>query len=139
MARRPQSVRAPTNQKIREQIAQPHVESRGTYGRRRSTIGTIFYSDRGSPYASEDFRNIMKVFGMRASMSRKAKCWDNACVESFFGSMKRELGDPIWDSRVSAQATIFDYIEIWYNQKRRHSTFGYVSPEEYESSPPTAA
>ena len=81
----------------------------------------------------------MKVFGMRASMSRKAKCWDNACVESFFGSMKRELGDPIWDSRVSAQATIFDYIEIWYNQKRRHSTFGYVSPEEYESSPPTAA
>ena len=53
--------------------------------------------------------------------------------------MKRELGDPIWDSRVIAQATIFDNIEIWYNRKRRHSTLGYVSPEEYESSPPTAA
>ena len=104
-----------------------------------STSGTIFYSDRGSHYASEDFRNILKVFGMRASMSRKAECWDNACVESFFNSMKREHGDLIWDSRAIAQATIFDYIEIWYNRKRRHFTLGYVSPEEYESSPPTAA
>ena len=106
---------------------------------RRSTSGTIFHSGRGSQYANEDFRNLLKVSGMRASMSRKAECWDNACVEGFFGSMKRELGDPIWDSRVIAQATIFDNIEIWYNQKRRHSTFGYVSPEEYESSPPPAA
>ena len=72
-------------------------------------------------------------------MSRKPECWDNACVESFFGSMKRELGDPIWDSCAIAQATIFYYIEIWYNRKRRHSTLGYVSPEKYESSPPTAA
>ena len=129
----------PQTKKIREQIAQAHVESRGTYGRRRSASGTIFHSDRGSQYASEDFRNILKVFGMRASMSRKAECWDNACVESFFNSMKREHGDPIWDSRAIAQATIFDYIEIWYNRKRRHSTLGYVSPEEYESSLPTAA
>ena len=68
--------------------------------------------DRGSQYASEDFRNILKVFGMRASMSRKAECWDNACVESFFNSMKREHGDPIWDSRAIAQATIFDYVKI---------------------------
>ena len=98
-----------------------------------------FHSDRGSQYASEDFRNILKVFGMRSSMSRKAKCGDNACVESFFGSMKRELGDPIWDSRAIAQATIFDYIEIWYYRKRRHFTLGYVSPEEYESPLPTAA
>ena len=72
-------------------------------------------------------------------MSRKAECWDNACVESFFGSTKRELCDPIWESRAIAQAMIFDYIEIWYNRKRRHSTLGYVSPEEYESSLPIAA
>ena len=72
-------------------------------------------------------------------MSRKAECWDNACVESFFNSMKREHGDLIWDSRAIAQATIFDYIEIWYNRKRRHFTLGYVSPEEYESPLPTAA
>ena len=106
---------------------------------RRSTNGTIFHSDRGSQYASEDFRNLLKVSGMRASMSRKAECWDNACVESFFGSMKRELGDPIWESRAIARAAIFDYIVIWYNRRRRHSTLGYISPEEYESSLPTAA
>lgn len=106
---------------------------------RRSTKGTIFHSDRGSQYASEDFRNLLNLSGMRASMSRKAECWDNACVESFFGSMKRELGDPIWESRAIARAAVFDYIVIWYNRKRRHSTLGYVSPEEYESSLPTAA
>ena len=97
---------------------------------RQSTSGTIFHSDRGSQYASEDFRNLLKVSGMRASMSRKAECWDNACVESFFGSMNRELGDHIWESRAIAQAMIFDYIEIWYDRKRRHSTLGYVSPED---------
>lgn len=76
---------------------------------------------------------------MRASMNRKAECWDNACVESFLGSMKRELGDHIWESRAIAQAMIFDYIEIWYDRKRRRSPLGYVSPEENESSLPTAA
>ena len=106
---------------------------------RRLTSGTIFHSDRGSQFASEDFRNLLSVSGMRASMSREAECRDNACVESFFGSMKRELGDPIWESRAIARAMIFDYIEIWYNRKRCQSTLGYVSPEEYESSLPTAA
>ncbi len=72
-------------------------------------------------------------------MSRKAECWDNAVVESFFGTMKTELGDPIWESRAIARAVIFDYIEIWYNRKRRHSTLGYVSPEQYESTLPIAA
>jgi transposase InsO family protein len=106
---------------------------------RRSTSKVLFHSDRGSQYASEDFRALLKEHGIRASMSRKAECWDNAVVESFFGTMKMELGDPIWESRAAARAAVFDYIEIWYNRKRRHSTLGYVSPEQYESMLPIAA
>jgi putative transposase len=106
---------------------------------RRSTIGTLFHSDRGSQYASEEFREVLAASGIRASMSRKAECWDNAVVESFFGTMKTELGNPIWDTRDAARAEIFEYIEIWYNRQRRHSTLGYVSPHEYESKLPIAA
>jgi putative transposase len=72
-------------------------------------------------------------------MSRPGQCWDNACVESFFGSMKRELGKATWHTRAEARAAIFEYIEIWYNRNRRHSTLGYVSPEEFESLLPIAA
>ena len=107
--------------------------------RRRPKRGLMFHSDRGSQYASEDFRDALKAFGVVASMSRKGECWDNAVVESFFGSMKTELGDPIWESRAHARAAIFEYIEIWYNRKRLHSTLGYVSPEQFESSLPIAA
>ena len=67
--------------------------------RRRMTHGTLFHSDRGSQYASEDFRDVLKVHGLKPSMSRKGECWDNAVVESFFGTLKTELGDPIWESR----------------------------------------
>ncbi len=107
--------------------------------RRRPRRGMMFHSDRGSQYASQDYRDVLKEFGMIPSMSRKGECWDNAVVESFFGSMKTELCDPIWESRAHARAAIFEYIEIWYNRKRRHSTLGYVSPEEYESLLPFAA
>jgi putative transposase len=72
-------------------------------------------------------------------MSRKGECWDNAVVESFFGTMKTELGNPIWESRTAARAAVFEYIEAWCNRKRRHSTLGYVSPEQHESSLPKAA
>jgi transposase InsO family protein len=106
---------------------------------RRDTNGTLFHSDRGSQYASEDFRGVLRANGLKPSMSRKAECWDNAVVESFFGTMKTELGDPVWETRAIARAAIFDYIEIWYNRKRRHSTLGYVSPEQYESMLPIAA
>jgi len=112
---------------------------RNAIRRRRATSGTIFHSDRGSQYASEEFRGLLKSCGLKPSMSRKGDCWDNACVESFFGSMKRELRDPIWESRAIAQAAIFEYIEIWYNRVRRHSTLDYKSPEEYDSSLPIAA
>jgi len=106
---------------------------------RRPNIGTLFHSDRGSQYASLDFRAVLIANGITASMSGKGECWDNAVVESFFGSMKRELGDPVWESRAAARATIFEYIETWYNRRRRHSTLGYLSPEEYESRLPIAA
>ena len=112
---------------------------RNAIRRRRATSGTIFYSDRGSQYASEEFRGLLESCGLKPSMSRKGDCWDNACIESFFGSMKRELRDPIWESRAIAQAAIFEYIEIWYNRVRRHSTLDYKSPEEYDSSLPIAA
>jgi len=112
---------------------------RNAIRRRRATSGTIFHSDRGSQYASEEFRSLMESCGLKPSMSRKGDCWDNACVESFFGSMKRELRDPIWESRAIAQAAIFEYIEIWYNRVRRHSTLDNKSPEEYDSSLPIAA
>lgn len=106
---------------------------------RRPKAGAMFHSDRGSQYASADFTKILKKHGILASMSRKGDCWDNAVVESFFGSMKTELGDPIWESRAAARAALFEYIEIWYNRKRRHSTLRYLSPEQYESTLPKAA
>ena len=104
-----------------------------------ATSGTIFHSDRGSQYASEEFRGLLKSCGLKPSMSRKSDCWDNACVENFFGLMKRERRDPIWESRAIAQAAIFEYIEIRCNWVRRQSTFDYKSPEEYDSSLPIAA
>lgn len=108
-------------------------------GNRRPAAGLLFHSDRGSQYASAEFRAILAANGIQQSMSGKGECWDNAPVESFFGTMKSELGDPIWESRAAARDAIFDYIETWYNCKRRHSTLGYVSPERYESSLPIAA
>jgi putative transposase len=106
---------------------------------RRPNDGTIFHSDRGSQYASDDFRAVAKRNGLTLSMSAKGDCWDNAVVESFFGTLKSELGDPIWPTRDVARASIFNYIEGWYNSKRRHSTLGYISPIQYESSLPIAA
>jgi len=99
----------------------------------------LFHSDRGSQYASAEFRAILEANDIQQSMSGKGECWDNAVVESFFGTMKSELGDPIWENRVAARDAIFDYIETWYNRKRLHSTIGYVSPETFESSLPKAA
>ena len=106
---------------------------------RQPNSGTIFHSDRGSQYASEDFRAVANRHGLTLSMSAKGDCWDNAVVESFFGTFKSELGDPVWLTRDSARAAIFEYIEGWYNSKRRHSTLGYVSPIQFESLLPIAA
>ncbi len=107
---------------------------------RRPVFGTaMFHSDRGVQYASTEFRAVLDDSGIVQSMSRKGNCWDNAVAESFFASLKGELGDPIFESRRAARAAIFDYIEIWYNRLRRHSAIGYLSPAQYESRLPIAA
>jgi putative transposase len=100
--------------------------------RRKPKRGILFHSDRGSTYTADDFRKLLEKNKIIASMSGKGQCWDNAVAESFFGSMKSELGDPIWETRATARAAIFEYIEIWYNRQRRHSTLGYLSPQGYE-------
>ncbi len=92
----------------------------------------IFHSDRGSWYASEDFREVMKMYGLIASMSRRANCWDNAVTETLFGSLKVERlhGEKFLTVREAKDAVI-RWI-LWYNQKRMHSTIGYQSPVEFE-------
>jgi len=101
--------------------------------RRKPTAVLVHHSDRGSQYASSDFRRELDEHGMLASMSRKGNCWDNAVAESFFGSFKTELDyDGTFDTRETARRVIFEYIEIFYNAFRRHSTLGYVSPRDFE-------
>ena len=101
--------------------------------RRRHPKGVIFHSDRGSQYCSGQYRKLLAKYKMPQSMSRKADCWDNACVESFFHSLKVEtiLYEPLLTSEATRQA-VFEYIESYYNRVRRHSTLDYVSPEQYE-------
>jgi len=108
-------------------------------GDRRPAGGMLFHSDRGSQYASEDFRTVLRANGIQQSMSGKGDCWDNSVVESFFGTLKSELGDPIWETLAAARDAVFDCIETWYKCKRRHSTIGYLSPEVFESLLPIAA
>lgn len=101
---------------------------------RRPGAGLIHHSDRGSQYASHDYRRLQEKHGMLTSMSGKGDCWDNAAMESFFHSLKTEwIGDRVFGSREEARREIFAYIEIWYNRCRLHSALGYASPEEYES------
>ena len=93
----------------------------------------IFHSDRGSQYCSKKFRNVLRSQGFRQSMSRKGNCWDNACAESFFKSLKSEwLYDEIFKSRQEANNELFEYIEVFYNRRRIHSAIGYETPADYE-------
>ena len=101
--------------------------------RRGNPTGVIFHSDRGVQYASLSFRRVLRKKRFIQSMSRKGNCWDNACVESFFKSLKSELiGKTIYPSREAAMQAIFEYIEVFYNRTRLHSTLGYLSPAEFE-------
>jgi putative transposase len=97
------------------------------------TKGLIFHSDRGSQYRSKDFVARLKKLEFVQSMSRKGNCWDNACAESFFKSLKSDLfyGINIMDYD-EAKTCIFEYIEVTYNRERRHSAIGYMSPVEFE-------
>jgi putative transposase len=102
--------------------------------KRKFPKGVIIHSDRGSQYASTAFRKIIKKRKLIQSMSRKGDCWDNACAESFFHSLKVELlkGEPLQDREKTRQA-IFEYIEVDYNRTRRHSANGFMSPEQFEA------
>ncbi len=100
---------------------------------RRPEAGLIHHSDRGSQYASKAFRRLLKVDGFHGSMSRKGNCWDNAVVESFFGSLKQEQVQwQHYQTRHEAQQDILEYITMFYNPRRLHSHLGYMSPCDYE-------
>ena len=101
--------------------------------RRGKPDALLHHSDRGSQYTSEQFQRLMADNGVICSMSRSGNVWDNAAMESFFSSLKTErTGHKTYRTRDQARADVFDYIERFYNPKRRHSTIGYVSPMEFE-------
>jgi putative transposase len=100
---------------------------------RRPAPGGLYHSDRGSQYAAGDFQALLTDHAMTCSMSGVGDCWDNAVAESFFATLKRELADRAdWHTRDEARTAVFEYIEVWYNQQRRHSSLGYLSPVDYE-------
>ena len=100
--------------------------------RRQPPSGLIHHSDRGSQYASHAFQGKLTEYGMVCSMSRKGNCWDNAPAESFFNSLKNErVHGKRYTTREEAIADLFDYIEVFYNRSRRHSTLGYHSPVQF--------
>ena len=100
---------------------------------RQPVAGLIHHSDRGVQYASDAFQKLLEQHGYQCSMSRKGNCWDNSVAESFFRTLKSELiYQHRYDSRESAKAAIFEYIEVYYNRQRKHSTNDYLSPHDYE-------
>jgi len=100
---------------------------------RQPGAGLVHHSDRGVQYASDAYQALLAGHGMVASMSRKANCWDNAAMESFFGTLKTELvHHETYTTRDQARQSVFEYIEVFYNRQRRHSTLGCVSPAEFE-------
>jgi len=109
-------------------------------GRRPQPGRLLCHSDRGSQYASDDYQNRLRNAGVDCSMSRKGNCYDNAPVESFFASLKREL---VYRSRFAthnqARTAVFEWIEAWYNRRRRHSALGFLSPEQFERQQPSMA
>jgi putative transposase len=102
---------------------------------RKPTPGLIHHSDRGSQYASHTYQLLLKQHGMIFSMSRKGNCWDNSPVERFFSSLKREwTSDRLYQTRQEATADVREYVSVYYNAKRPHSTLGYKTPMDYENN-----
>jgi putative transposase len=99
--------------------------------RRCPDIGLLHHSDQGCTYASEDYQRILEAHGITCSMSRRGDCYDNAVMESFFSTVKSELSER-FGSYGDAKMELFDYIEVFYNQRRRHSTLGQISPATFE-------
>jgi transposase InsO family protein len=103
--------------------------------RRRPGRGLLHHSDRGVQYASDAYQSLLSEHGMTVSMSGKGDCWDNAVMESFWSTLKTELvHHEHYATREQARKSIFEYIEVFYNRKRLHSSLGYVSPEAFEAS-----
>lgn len=103
--------------------------------RRNPAAGLLHHSDRGAQYASEDYVELLQSNGLEMSMSGRGDCWDNAVMESFWGTLKSELvNHEHYATHEQARASIFEYIEVFYNRKRLHSTLGYQSPETFEAS-----
>jgi len=101
---------------------------------RSPRAGLVVHSDRGSQYASKDYRRLLKAHGFIGSMSRKGDCWDNAVAESFFGSLKQErVHWRNYQTRLEAQQDVLNYISMFYNSHRLHSYLGYTSPNQYEA------
>ncbi len=101
--------------------------------RRRPEAGLLAYSDRGSQYASDHYQRVLASAGIVCGMSEVGQCWDNAPVESFFGRLKCELAPgEVFATRGQARAALFEYLDVFYNRVRLHSSLGYVSPVEYE-------
>ena len=93
----------------------------------------MHHSDQGSQYSSHDYQALLEQHGIACSMSRRANCWDNAVVESFFGTLKQELVHrQRWTTRAELKSAVYEYLEVFYNRRRRHSTLGYVSPAHFE-------
>jgi transposase InsO family protein len=92
----------------------------------------LHHSDLGSQYTSKAYLDLLREKNCLISMSEKGNCYDNACAESFFSTLKGECADGVFESRTEAKTSIFEYIEFWYNRKRLHSTLGYLSPLEFE-------
>lgn len=107
---------------------------RNALNQRKPQRGLIFHSDRGCQYTSAQYARLAKQTGIRLSVGRTGVCWDNAVAESFFATLKAELiNQQAWPTRASARRAIFEWIEGWYNTRRRHSSLGYHSPATYEA------
>jgi transposase InsO family protein len=107
---------------------------RMTINARRPAPGLIFHSDRGTQYTAKEFTDLLADHGMVQSLSRPRQCWDNAVAESFFASLKTELIDRrSWATRAQARRAMFDYIEVFFNRRRLHSSLDYLTPVEYET------
>jgi putative transposase len=103
--------------------------------RRRPKGNVMIHSDQGSQYGSDAWLRFCREHHLQPSMSRRGNCWDNAVAESFFSSLKKErIKKRIYKTREIARADVFDYIEVFYNRKRRHSHLGGVSPEAFEQA-----
>jgi putative transposase len=102
---------------------------------RRPALGAIFHSDRGTQYTSKEFTDLLADHQMTQSLSRPRQCWDNAVAESWFATLKLELiGRQSWATRAQARRAIFEFIEVFYNRQRLHSSLDYLTPAEYEAT-----